>query len=160
MSISPSVPPPGPSESLQRLREGNARFVSGDGAARRSFHSGLSLPQTPFAVVLGCSDARAPAEYVFDQDLGDLFVIRVAGNIVAPSLVGSVEFATGKFGTRLVVVMGHTGCGAVAVTLAAVAAIVSVLVVCCSVLDWEQAASRAKAGNRESRERRIRRTGR
>jgi carbonic anhydrase len=73
--------------------------------------------QEPFAIVLGCSDSRVPAELVFDQGFGDLFVIRVAGNIVAPSQVGSVEFAAGKFGTRLVVVIGHTQCGAVTATL-------------------------------------------
>ena len=73
--------------------------------------------QEPFAIVLGCSDSRVPAEIVFDQGLGDLFVIRVAGNIVAPSLIGSVEFAAERFGTRLVVVLGHTNCGAIAATL-------------------------------------------
>jgi carbonic anhydrase len=106
-----------PEDALARLREGNRRFVSGDGSAVRQWHPGLADGQAPFAVVLGCADSRAPAEYVFDQGLGDLFVIRVAGNIVAPSLVGSVEFAASRFGTRLVVVMGHTGCGAVAATV-------------------------------------------
>src|SRR5271155_4273080 len=99
-----------PEVALARLREGNQRFVSGAGQALRQWHPGLVQDQRPFAVVLGCSDSRAPAEYVFDQGLGDLFVIRVAGNVVAPSLVGSVEFAVGNFGTRLVVVMGHTQC--------------------------------------------------
>jgi len=106
-----------PQEALARLREGNLRFVSGEGQALRRWHPGLTADQRPFAVVLGCSDSRAPAEYVFDQGLGELFVIRVAGNIIAPSLVGSVEFAAGNFGTRLVVVMGHTQCGAVAATV-------------------------------------------
>jgi carbonic anhydrase len=106
-----------PEEALARLREGNRRFVLGDGSALRRWHPGLTDQPSPFAVVLGCADSRAPAEYVFDQDLGDLFVIRVAGNIVAPSLVGSVEFAASEFGTRLVVVMGHTQCGAVAATM-------------------------------------------
>jgi len=78
---------------------------------------GVTGPQTPCAIVLGCSDSRAPAEIVFDQGLGDLFVIRVAGNIVAPSQVGSVEFAAERLGTRLVVVLGHTRCGAVTATL-------------------------------------------
>ena len=110
-----------PEDCLTRLREGNRRFVVGDGSALRTWHPGLANPQSPFAVVLGCADARAPAEYVFDQGLGDLFVIRVAGNIVAPSLVGSVEFAVSEFGTRLVVVMGHTHCGAVAATVDALA---------------------------------------
>ena len=106
-----------PDEALARLREGNQRFIKGEGSAFRRWHPGLVDGQRPFAVVLGCSDSRAPAEYVFDQGLGDLFVIRVAGNIVAPSQVGSVEFAASLFGTRLVVVMGHTQCGAVAATV-------------------------------------------
>lgn len=106
-----------PEDALARLREGNRRFVHGEGNAVRRWHPGLANGQSPFAVVLGCADSRAPAEYVFDQGLGDLFVIRVAGNIVAPSLVGSVEFAASSFGTRLVVVMGHTQCGAVAATV-------------------------------------------
>lgn len=108
-------------EALERLRAGNRRFVSdsrtGSGAGDRSRRSELVAGQAPMAIVLGCSDSRVPAEIVFDQGLGDLFVIRVAGNIVAPSLVGSVEFAAERFGTRLVVVLGHTGCGAVLATL-------------------------------------------
>lgn len=106
-----------PQDALDRLREGNARFVAGEGTATVAWHPGLTAGQKPFAVFLGCSDSRAPAEYVFDQGLGDLFVIRVAGPIVAPSLVGSVEFAVSNFGTRLVVVMGHTQCGAVTATV-------------------------------------------
>lgn len=77
----------------------------------------MAAGQAPFAIVLGCSDSRVPAEIVFDQGLGDLFVIRVAGNIVAPSQVGSVEFAAERFGTRLVVVLGHSNCGAVIATI-------------------------------------------
>ena len=106
-----------PEDALARLREGNRRFIAGEGGALRRWHAGLVDGQSPFAVVLGCADSRAPAEFVFDQGLGDLFVIRVAGNIVAPSLVGSVEFAASQFGTRLVVVMGHTQCGAVGATV-------------------------------------------
>ena len=106
-----------PEEALDRLQEGNRRFVRGEGTAVRNWHPNLAYGQSPFAIFLGCSDSRAPAEYVFDQGLGDLFVIRVAGNIIAPSLVGSVEFAASKFGTRLVVVMGHSGCGAVGATV-------------------------------------------
>lgn len=104
-------------DALLRLRLGNQRFVSGEPA--RSLLTGeqrrsqLVDGQQPFAIILGCSDSRVPAELVFDQGLGDLFVIRVAGNIVAPSLVGSVEFAAELFSTRLVVVLGHTQCGAV-----------------------------------------------
>ena len=100
-------------EALLRLQEGNRRFVA-DGAGRE--HA-VTPEQNPFAIILGCSDARVPAEIVFDQSLGDLFVIRVAGNIVAPSQVGSVEFAASRFGTRLVVVLGHTQCGAIQATL-------------------------------------------
>ena len=73
--------------------------------------------QAPFAIVLGCSDSRVPAELVFDQGLGDLFVIRVAGNIVAPSQIGSIEFAVERFGTQLVVVLGHSLCGAIEATI-------------------------------------------
>src|SRR5438128_7375365 len=106
-------------EALARLREGNRRFVAGvddPNAALRQTHR-LALTQEPFAIVLGCSDSRVPAELVFGQGFGDLFVIRVAGNIVAPSQVGSVEFAAARFGTRLAVVLGHTQCGAIAATL-------------------------------------------
>jgi carbonic anhydrase len=107
--------------ALARLREGNHRYVqrvcSLDALSRRP----AAPVQAPFAIVLGCSDSRAPAEIVFDQGLGDLFVIRVAGNIVAPSQIGSVEFAAERFGTRLVVVMGHTDCGAIDATIEAIA---------------------------------------
>ncbi|HWP70068.1 MAG TPA: carbonic anhydrase [Gemmatimonadaceae bacterium] len=108
-------------EALQRLREGNARFVADVRShatdASRAHRGDLANGQEPFAIILGCSDSRVPAEIVFDQGLGDLFVIRVAGNIVAPSQIGSVEFAAGKFSTRLVVVLGHSRCGAVEATL-------------------------------------------
>lgn len=103
--------------AIQRLKEGNQRFVERvrKGGATLSQPGITILPQEqePFAIILGCSDSRVPAEIVFDQGLGDLFVIRVAGNIVAPSQVGSVEFAASQFGTPLVVVLGHTQCGAV-----------------------------------------------
>ena len=107
-------------DALERLREGNRRFVASiqnpaSGAQARRFE--LAQEQKPFAIILGCSDSRVPAEIVFDQGLGDLFVIRVAGNIVAPSQVGSVEFAASRFGTRLVVVLGHSQCGAVTATI-------------------------------------------
>ena len=108
-------------EALARLREGNRRFVENRSATSAVLSSArraeLLDGQEPFAIVLGCSDSRVPAEFVFDQGLGDLFVIRVAGNIVAPSQVGSVEFAASRFATRLVVVMGHSQCGAVRATL-------------------------------------------
>lgn len=100
-------------EALARLAAGNHRFISHP----RSLDAFRIQEQEPFAIILGCSDARVPAEIVFDQGLGDLFVIRVAGNIVAPSQVGSVEFAAARFGTRLVVVLGHSQCGAVMATL-------------------------------------------
>ena len=112
--------------ALAALRDGNRRFVSRLGlesepgleaGAARARRRELPAGQEPFAIVLGCSDARVPAEIVFDQGLGDLFVIRVAGNIVAPSQVGSVEFAAEAFGTRLVVVLGHSNCGAIHATL-------------------------------------------
>jgi carbonic anhydrase len=108
-------------EAFDRLREGNRRFVSevrGRGLyTSQARRSELVAGQQPFAIVLGCSDSRVPAEIIFDQGLGDLFVIRVAGNIVAPSQVGSVEFAAERFGTRLVVVLGHSMCGAILATL-------------------------------------------
>src|SRR5467141_2947289 len=107
--------------ALERLREGNRRFVMDvrrrDTLTGQTRRSELAAGQEPFAIILGCSDSRVPAEIVFDQGLGDLFVIRVAGNIVAPSQIGSVEFAAERFGTRLVVVLGHTECGAVLATI-------------------------------------------
>jgi carbonic anhydrase len=110
--------------ALTRLREGNARYAqnvrSVDALMSHSRRDMAS--QSPCAIVIGCSDSRAPAEIVFDQGLGDLFVIRVAGNIVAPSQIGSVEFAAERFGTRLVVVMGHTHCGAIDATIEAISA--------------------------------------
>ncbi|MGI9025098.1 MAG: carbonic anhydrase [Burkholderiaceae bacterium] len=109
------------SEALQRLREGNRRFTSNernsDTSLTQTQRAELMKTQEPIAIILGCSDSRVPAEIVFDQGLGDLFVIRVAGNIVAPSQVGSVEFAAERYGTRLVVVLGHTQCGAILATL-------------------------------------------
>jgi len=109
-------------QALERLQEGNRRFVAASrvgnpdvGPERRRE---LVQGQEPFAVILGCSDSRVPAEIIFDQGLGDLFVVRVAGNIVAPSLVGSVEYAVEQCATRLVMVLGHSGCGAVLATLA------------------------------------------
>ena len=110
-----------PQEAIERLQEGNRRFVSGvrghDAVPSQVRRHELTAGQEPFAIILGCSDSRVPAEIVFDQGLGDLFVIRVAGNIVAPSQIGSVEFAAARFGTRLVVVLGHSQCGAVLATL-------------------------------------------
>lgn len=107
--------------ALARLREGNRRFVASmQSEENRLGHlqrAELVKGQNPFAIILGCSDSRVPAEIVFDQGLGDLFVIRVAGNIVAPSQIGSVEFAVEQFGVPLVVVLGHTHCGAVEATL-------------------------------------------
>lgn len=108
-----------PAQALERLQEGNRRFLKSRGASGAPLwneHKGAA-PQRPFAIVLGCSDSRTPVEILFDQGFGDLFVVRVAGNIVAPSIVGSIEFAASQFGTRLVVVMGHTRCGAVSATV-------------------------------------------
>lgn len=111
-----------PEAALNRLREGNQRFRAGTGTQPRGFDAQkMAAPQRPFAIVLGCSDSRTPVEILFDQGFGDLFVVRVAGNIVAPSIVGSIEFAASQFGTRLVVVMGHTGCGGIAATVNAIA---------------------------------------
>lgn len=108
-------------EALERLREGNRRFVSEvrshENLTSEARRSALATGQEPFAIILGCSDSRVPAEIVFDQGLGDLFVIRVAGNIVAPSQIGSVEFAAERAGARLVVVLGHSQCGAILATL-------------------------------------------
>ncbi|MFI5365954.1 MAG: carbonic anhydrase [Candidatus Binatia bacterium] len=108
-------------EALQRLRDGNRRFVAGirssDTLASQTRRVELAAGQEPFAIILGCSDSRVPAEIVFDQGLGDLFVIRIAGNIVAASQIGSVEFAAARYGTPLVVVLGHSQCGAVLAAL-------------------------------------------
>jgi carbonic anhydrase len=108
-------------DALERLREGNRRFVddevSEEALARREHKAGAAAPQHPFAIILACSDSRVPTELIFDCGIGDLFVIRVAGNIVAPSQIGSIEFAAKQFGTRLVVVLGHSNCGAIIATL-------------------------------------------
>ena len=108
-------------KALQQLKDGNTRFVEGKSVASslatESRRNELVDGQHPSAIILGCSDSRAPAEIIFDQGLGELFVIRVAGNIVAPPLIGSVEYAVEHVGTRLIVVLGHTGCGAVAATI-------------------------------------------
>jgi carbonic anhydrase len=108
-------------EALERLREGNLRFAANvrgsDAFVSHTRRAELASGQQPFAIILGCSDSRVPAEIVFDQGLGDLFVIRVAGNIVAPSQVGSVEFSAARYFTRLVVVLGHSQCGAILATL-------------------------------------------
>ena len=107
--------------ALERLRNGNREFMSsmqsGDALVNNPRRAELPKEQNPFAIILGCSDARVPAEIVFNQGLGDLFVIRVAGNIVAPSQVGSVEFAAARYDTPLVVVLGHSQCGAILATL-------------------------------------------
>jgi carbonic anhydrase len=111
--------------ALNRLKEGNQRFIANvrgiDALLSQQRRADLVAQQKPFAIVLGCSDSRAPAEILFDQGLGDLFVIRVAGNIVAPSQIASVEFAAQRFGIPLVVLMGHTRCGAIEATLEAIA---------------------------------------
>jgi len=106
-------------ESLQRLKDGNQRFVSEtrSGHVAESRRREVAAGQNPFAIILGCSDSRVPAEIVFDQGLGDLFVIRVAGNIVAPSQIGSVEFAAARYEVKLVVVLGHSSCGAILATI-------------------------------------------
>lgn len=110
-----------PEDSLKRLAEGNRRFLErGKVPEVRAFRADLAeRAQRPFAIVLGCSDSRTPVEILFDEGFGDLFVVRIAGNVVAPSVVGSIEFAAAQFGTRLVVVLGHTRCGAIAATVKA-----------------------------------------
>ena len=114
-------PQPTPDEALARLLEGNARFASNvrsiDSLVSHLRRAELAAGQRPFAVIVGCSDSRAPAEIVFDQGLGDPFVIRVAGPIIEPSQIGSVEFACSRFGTPLVLVLGHTRCGAIQATI-------------------------------------------
>jgi carbonic anhydrase len=107
-------------QALARLREGNRRFVTdarSDAVVSEARRREVAGGQEPFAIILGCSDSRVPAEIVFDQGVGDLFVIRVAGNIVASSQVGSVEFAAARYGTKLVIVLGHSQCGAIQATL-------------------------------------------
>jgi carbonic anhydrase len=109
-------------EALTRLKQGNREFVAGTAKDKHLSHQAmteLAKQQNPFAIILGCSDSRVPAEIVFNQGLGDLFVIRVAGNVVAPSQVGSVEFAAARYGTPLVVVLGHSQCGAIEATIEA-----------------------------------------
>ena len=111
-----------PLEALQRLADGNKRFLEKRRhIGNREFRAELAEQgQRPFAIVLGCSDSRTPVEILFDEGFGDLFVVRIAGNVVAPSVVGSIEFAASQFGTRLVVVLGHTRCGAIAATVHAI----------------------------------------
>ncbi len=108
-------------QAIERLREGNRRYVSDDPSrvlqSESTIRSQLVQGQSPFAVVLGCSDSRAPVELLFDQGPGDLFVVRVAGNIAGPDQVGSIEFAVAEFGTPLVVVLGHSYCGAINASL-------------------------------------------
>jgi carbonic anhydrase len=107
-------------EALQQLKDGNQRFVTETRSGQASAESRrreVAAGQNPFAIILGCSDSRVPAEIVFDQGLGDLFVIRVAGNIVAPSQIGSVEFAAARYDVKLVVVLGHSSCGAILATI-------------------------------------------
>jgi len=113
---------PSPEEALSRLTEGNRRFREGVGVSSprpQSSGSHAAEVQRPFAIVLGCSDSRTPTEILFDQGFGDLFVVRVAGNAIAPSVVGSIEFAASQFGSPLIVVMGHSWCGAIKATLEA-----------------------------------------
>jgi len=117
MSKSPGTTQLSSSQALALMKQGNARFATGVSSfsqeQMQNRRAQLQLGQAPFAIVLGCSDSRVPAEFVFDVGLGDLFVIRIAGNIVAPSQIGSVELAVERFGTPLIVVLGHTQCGAI-----------------------------------------------
>ena len=107
-------------QAIKRLEDGNARFVAGKPQhphETSEWRHSLEKEQRPFAVVLGCSDSRVPTELVFDQGFGDLFVIRVAGNIVDTDVTASIEYAIDHLGTQLIVVMGHSHCGAVTATL-------------------------------------------
>jgi carbonic anhydrase len=122
MPLSSETDTVSPAQALERLVEGNRRFRDRTRtSAARPWSSEQAEGQRPFAIVLGCSDSRTPVEILFDRGFGELFVVRVAGNIVAPSIVGSIEFAASEFGSRLVVVMGHTRCGAVTATVRALA---------------------------------------
>ena len=106
---------------IQKLIDGNQRFINGTTTNNQSKNIEKRLElinyQKPYAIILCCSDSRVPAEFIFDVDLGDLFVIRIAGNIVAPSIVGSIEYAITKFQVKIIIVMGHTNCGAVIATV-------------------------------------------
>lgn len=104
-------------EALKRLKEGNARFVSGKSirphANKERLAETYTKGQKPFVTMISCADSRVPVELIFDQGVGDIFTIRVAGNVVHTDETGSAEYATGHLGTSLIVVLGHTKCGAV-----------------------------------------------
>ena len=109
-------------DALMALKEGNARFITGQpeknaplSSKERAAHA---AGQSPFAIVLSCADSRVPVELIFDQNIGDVFVVRLAGNIASPEAIASIEFAVANFGSRLIVVLGHSNCGAVKATLA------------------------------------------
>ena len=106
-------------EALQRLQEGNERYLAGEGgAASRQDIAALAAGQSPAVILLGGSDSRVVPEILFDQHLGELFVVRVAGNVASPEVMASIEFAVLRFGSPLLVVMGHTDCGAVSAAIA------------------------------------------
>jgi carbonic anhydrase len=109
-----------PAEALQRLKVGNDRFVRGEAkfpTVQESVLASLKQGQQPFATILSCSDSRVPPELVFDAGLGELFVIRVAGNVLGPSVAGTLEYAAAHLHTPLFVVMGHENCGAVSAAI-------------------------------------------
>jgi carbonic anhydrase len=113
--------PVAPDEALVRLMEGNARFWRGDTRLTREpvkAFPDLVEGQHPYATILGCSDSRVPPELIFDAEFGELFVIRVAGNVVSPEVSGSLQYAGAHLKTRLFMVLGHEGCGAVQAALA------------------------------------------
>jgi len=97
-------------QALEKLKAGNQKYVNSDNTPAN--HEYIA-EQKPFAVVLSCADSRVPAEAIFNQGVGDIFVVRVAGNIATPSQIGSIEFACENFGSSLIVVLGHSGCGAI-----------------------------------------------
>ncbi len=116
----PNPNPVSANEAQRRLVEGNRRFINQSrrypNQSKRRLQS-VSKTQYPFAAILGCADSRVPPELIFDQGLGDLFVVRVAGNIASDATIGSLEFAAASLGTQLIVVLGHKGCGAVSAAM-------------------------------------------
>jgi len=118
-----SHPPPSYSadEALARLTAGNDRFVRGEArfpTVQKEVLAALATGQRPFATILGCSDSRVPPELIFDAGFGELFIIRVAGNVVSPEIMGTLQYAGMHLQTPLFVVLGHEGCGAVSAALA------------------------------------------
>src|SRR6476659_3495688 len=120
-SLSADDPRPSADEALSRLVDGNRRFCRGEARRdpfRRETLAELAKAQRPYATILGCADSRVPPEWIFDVGLGELFVVRVAGNIISPEIAGSLQYAGSYLETPLFVVLGHEGCGAIEAALA------------------------------------------